>query len=325
MSFAIAARAAEGGPEAPPKPAHAWERIDYPPLPVPGLETAKLDVLVGSGSEDGKPHLRFDVMWSAPRNAMLPEAIADASNFVVKLHLGDGTVVVPEAGRPPRWFGAGGAGTTWSITYLFPWQRNAMDEAWIEFGLLGRTYWVEMPYGFARNPADPPPTDGARSEPVFPPAMKTLRDNDRLVPWLHVSYDLGQIQNGWRLFLKMANPFDAQAEAVLYRDDMAVGKSIHLWKLDTPRTAMEIKTQGGGVLAARGVAIRLHEDGMRRSDDYRFNRFPLIGRDWGTVVIKVDDKSYECAVPSSLFKYTHGITDNGNTKRLPRPAEIRDR
>jgi hypothetical protein len=146
------------------------------------------------------------------------------------------------------------------------------------------------------------------------------------VPWLHVDYDLGKIQNDWRLSLKLANPFDARGEAILYREDSQVGKSMFLWKLDTPKTAMEIKMAGGRVLAAHGMGIRLHEDGMRRSDDYSFNRYPYPeeGRDWGQVVIKVDDKTHECTVPSSLFKYVHGVTDGGNAKRLPRTRQFQD-
>ena len=92
---------------------------------------------------------------------------------------------------------------------------------------------------------------------------------------------------------------------------------------------MEIQMPGGRVLAGQGMGVRLHEDGMRRSDDYSFNRDPSRekgsekGREWGKVIIKVDDKTYECVVPSSLFKYVHGVTDNENTKRLPRPKQER--
>ena len=312
--------------QAAPAPVHMWKSIEYSPLPVPGLEAEKLTVLVGSGGGDEESHLRFDILWSARRDAPLPPVIADAGKFVVRLHLSDGTIVLPKPEkRPPSWMGAGSMGITWSLIYIFPWQRNVMDEAWIEFDLPGQTYWIELPYGFARNPADALPSDGKHSKPVFPSTMKALDDKDRLVPWLNVNYDLGKIQNGWRLSLKLANPFDAQAEAILYRDDSRVGKSIFLWKLDTPQTAIEIKTQDGGILAAHAMGIRLHEDGKRRSDNYSFNRYPEEGRDWGTVAIKVDNETCKCLVPSSLFKYVHGVTDNGNSHRLPRPAQIQDR
>ena len=291
-SFAIIAHMLAGVVQADPASSHTWKRIEYPSLPIPGFETEKLMVLVGSGSSDGAPHLRFDAMWSALREAQMPAAIADAGKFVVRLHLSDGKVILPESEKHPRsWMGAGSRGITYSIMYLFPWQRNVMEEAWIEFVLPGQTYWIELPYGFTRNPADDLPSDAKRGEPAFPSTMKALGETDRLVPWLQVNYDLGVIQNGWRLALQLANPFDAEAEAILYRDDIRVGKSMFLWKLDTPRTAMEIKTSGGGILAARSMGIRLHEDGMRRSDNYSFNRFPREGRDWGTVVFKVDDKT----------------------------------
>lgn len=309
-----------------PAKAHAWESIDYPSIPMPGVERERLELLVGSGGVGGEAsHLRFDILWNAARDAQMPAAIADPGKFVVRLHLPDGKVVLPEAdGHPLSWIGAGSRGMTWSLIYIFPWQQNAMDEAWIELTLAGQTYWVELPYGFTRDPADPLPTDEKRNTPVFPPAMKALGEKDRLVPWLHVDYDLGKIQNGWQLSFRIANPFDAKAEAILYRDDMQVGRSIYLWQLDTPRVAMRIKTQDDGNLAARAMGIRLHEDGLRRSDEFSFNRYPAEGRDWGKVVIKVGDKAYECVVPSSLFKYTHGVTDPENVRRMARPAEARE-
>ncbi len=307
---------------------HDWQRIDYPPIPIPGEEKEKMMVLVGSGGRNGEAsHLRFDVLWSTGRNrGPLPKSIADASKLVVRLHLSDGKIVLPDPGpRPPSWIGAGGMGITWSLIYMFPWQRNEMEEAWIELALPDTTYWVELPYGFTRDPAAVLPSDAKRGEPVFPPTMKALGDRDHLVPWWRVNYDLGKIQNDWRLLLVMANPFDATAVATLYREDFQVGKSMFLWKRDQPKTAMEIRTAAGGVLSGRGTDIHLHEDGLRRSDGYAFNRNPQDGRDWGKVTIKVEDKTYQCTVPSSLFKYVHGVTDPENAKWLPRPKELGDR
>ncbi|MDB6175870.1 MAG: hypothetical protein JWL59_5181 [Chthoniobacteraceae bacterium] len=321
-SFAIFSLAQAGTGLAAPPGAHAWQSIEYPRLPVPGLETENLSVLVGSGGGDEASHLRFDVLWSGGRDEALPVVIADADKFVVRLHLSDGKVILPQPEkRPQSWMGAGSRGMTYSLIYLFPWQRNEMEEAWIEFALPRQTYWIELPYGFTRDPADALPADSKRGEPVFPPTMKTPGEDGKMVPWLRVNYNLGQIQNGWRLSLKIANPFDAKAEVILYRDDSRVGQSMFLWKLDTPRTAMEIKTGNGSIIAAHAMGIRLHEDGMRRSDNYSFNRYPEGGRDWGKVVIRVDEKACEGVVPSSLFKYVHGATRTGTFKQLSRPKE----
>jgi hypothetical protein len=299
---------------------HASNGIEYPPLVVPDINPGRLNVRVGSGSGDEIPQLRFDVMWSAKRDEPLPAIIADPSKFTVQLHLSDGSVILPKTdGRRQSWIGISLGGVTYSLIYVFPWQRNVLEEAWVEFVLPGQRYWVELPYGFTRNPADPLPPEAKRGRPAFPSTMRALDESDRLVPWLHVDYDLGKIQHGWGLTLKLANPFDAQAEAILYRDDSKVGKSMFLWKLDTPRTTMKIRTTKGRAVEAHAMGIRLHDDGMRRSDDYSFNRYPADGRDWGTAVIKVDEKTYDCVVPSSLFKYTHGFADPGNLKRLLRP------
>jgi hypothetical protein len=309
---------------APAADLHAWERISYPPLPIPDAAGENLMVMVGSGSRDEVPRLRFDVLWSARWGKELPATIADASRLAVRLHLVDGTIVLPqEDGHRRSWMGAGSMGVTWSLIYSFPWQKNALEEAWIELTLPGQTYWVELPYGFTRKPSDPLIANPKLDRPVFPPTMKTLGEKDRLVPWLSVEYDLGEIQNHWRLSLQLSNPFDAHAEAILYRDPGGEGKSMYRWKMDAPRTAMEFKLSGGRVIDGHASAIRLHEDGLRRSDNFDFNRFPDEGRDWGTLVIRVDKKAYECTVPSSLYKYTHGVTDPENPRLLPRPAPAR--
>ncbi len=57
--------------------------------------------------------------------------------------------------------------------------------------------------------------------------------------------------------------------------------------------------------------LRLHDDGMRRSDSFDFNRNPGERelRDWGTMIISIDGKESTLAMPSSLFRYVHGIAD----------------
>ena len=73
------------------------------------------------------------------------------------------------------------------------------------------------------------------------------------------------------------------------------------------------------------MGIRLHDDGMRRSDSFSFNRNPskMDQRTSGLMTIKVDDREYSFTVPSSLFKYTHGLVDHPSPQWIPRPMEQR--
>lgn len=184
-----------------------------------------------------------------------------------------------------------------------------MEEAWIECRLPGQTYWVEIPYGFTRNPADPlTPTRAIRGGPALAPAMKSIDPKDRILPWAYVTYDLGEIQNQWRAEVHVTNPGDAAADVVLYRGDTAVGKSMYLWNLQTPTTNLEIDDPTGGHLTPLPFGIRLHEDGSRRSDSFKFFRDGNSDlRGWGTATLKVDDRSYSFTLPSSLFKFLHGV------------------
>ncbi len=57
-----------------------------------------------------------------------------------------------------------------------------------------------------------------------------------------------------------------------------------------------------GAVECKCLSIRLHDDGMRRSDTYRISRFDGDHeRGWGTFEIAVDDKTYRLVIPSSLY------------------------
>jgi len=189
----------------------------------------------------------------------------------------------------------------------FPWGPNGLEECWIEVTMGSERYWLEIPYGFDRNPADPLPPSIRGGPPKMIPAMKTLTEHDHVLRWQSVHYDLGKIQKGWRLLLIQSNPFDAESEVVLYRDDIAIGKSMYLWDLHTPRTTLRLLNADGSVISSLCMDIRLHDDGMRRSDTFHINRNGFDHqRCWGQIEISVDDKSYRVVVPSSLYEHTHG-------------------
>lgn len=296
---------------------HAWEHIIYPEVTVPGVP-GHLALFVDSGSHDSVSHLRLSLHYGTSSRSggkeKPPDDIFEPAKMEIRLRLGGGRVVSPEKGRMDRWIGlSSGLGTDWTLLFMFPWQENKLEEAWIELRLPQQTFWIELPYGFARNPSDPLADDPEHGVPSFPPAMKDLPAKDVLVPWLFVEYNLGPIQNDWRLALHVSNPFNARAEVILYHE------TNRLWDLHTPRTTLETRWPGGRH-EAHCVGIRL-TDLLRRNDDYLLGGGPgpEKGRVWGKLVVGVEDKSYDCIVPSSLFKYTHGVTDPYHKQRLPRP------
>ncbi len=201
---------------------------------------------------------------------------------------------------------ARGKGPNPQVMTFFPWGPNTLEECWIEVSIGPERYWLEIPYGFDRDPKDPLPSSIPGGRPKFVSAMKSLTAHDHVVRWKDVEYDLGQIQNGWQLSLIQSNPFDATSEVVLYRDDMQVGKSMYLWDLHTPHTKLRVVETGGNVIGGLCTDIHLHDDGMRRSDTFNLNRDPDDTRGWGQIEISVDDKTYRVTIPSSLYKYIHG-------------------
>lgn len=196
--------------------------------------------------------------------------------------------------------------------FHFDWGTNALEAAWIEVRTKDQVFWLEVPYGFTRNPAAPLPTAAKPPDDTFKrlPWADKPGVEPNIIPWLYVQYELGTTQNGWGLTLNQANPYMPEAELVLYRNDSQVGKSMYLWDLHSPRTAIKIDHLGR-TIGSQGMSVRLHQDGLRRSDVFQF---PLYPRDtdpsWGTARITVEGQTYSCTLPSSLFQARHGSSAN---------------
>jgi len=288
---------------------HNWSDINYPRPPAATVGSLVPDFTVRNGKDDG---LEF-VIWYRFRmgDDDAEKKLPPIEKTSVRLHTADGKVA--DSKPPIHPSGAGSHGITFNnYPHRFGWRRNVLEEAWIEVRLPEQTYWVEVPYGFTRNPADSLKLAAARSgRPKYPPTMKPGK-TDWLIPWLDVSYNLGKIQDGWGLSLRIANSFAPRFEVVLYRDDFKEGEREHLWSFGPPRTEMQIKLSKGTALDSKRMSIRLHDDDMRRSDSFKLNGiYDGPERCWGTVVVKLDGKGYERIVPSSLFWDQHGATDPG--------------
>jgi len=285
---------------------HFWEHVFYPRIQLFSDELPPTSFVLN----------RYPFHFTFTLNLLLSDEQArnlpSSDGVEVRLHTAEGRPIEPS--NTPGFGGGtrtGGTGGSHSCTYDFPSTRNALDEGWIEFKLPDRTLWFEIPYGFTRKSGDDlPQHDGKSEEPSLATAMTTIGDRDVIVPWLSVGYDLGTLKSGVKLSLWMKNQTDARAELELYR--LKGG-----WELNTPRTSIEILENDGSSVGSRAMSIRLHRDNMRRTDTFHFGRNPRHeGRYWGTARIKVDDETYEFIMPSSLFRYGHGIADPSHKSRL---------
>jgi hypothetical protein len=303
---------------------HAWESVEYPDLPRRTIDKFHRSVMLVNSTNTltHQNTLRLHIIYSAryPRDGSqsartLPSG---ASNVTVRLHSPDGGIVDCKADTDANGIGIQMSGiASYDYSYTLPWQTNALDEAWIELHSGDEGYWAEIPYGFTRNPSSPlPATGNRRGTPALAPAMEKMGANDQILPWESVHYDVGSIQNGWRLDFKISNPFDARAEVILYRDDGRVSKSMYLWDLHSPRTTFEIDCPSRTICSTE-MSIVLHDDGLRRSEFFNVCREPNDERCWGTALITVDKKAYSVVLPSSLFQYQHGKAKTGQKLVVP--------
>lgn len=286
---------------------HQWEYIMYPHINLPRPHPTYASFLLAYRKEE--PGLKFQITLGT-----------DESNLPKKSEM---TVCLHRSGREKITLenpGAGaigsGLGMSYHYLYHFPWGKNLLEEAWIEVRFPEKTYWLEIPYGFTRNPADPLAPDAPQQGvPVLVPAMKELGSKDQILPWLFIQYDLGEIQNKWRLSVKQANRLHGETELILYREDQRVGKSIYVWELCSPQTTVKIVRPNGSIIGSTCMSVRRLEDGFRRSDTFKLSGDAAEGRDWGLMIITVDEKSYELTMPSSLFRYTHGLAEPNHNRR----------
>ena len=70
------------------------------------------------------------------------------------------------------------------------------------------------------------------------------------------------------------------------------------------------------------MLTRLHEDGLRRSDHFKFNRRPGGRRSWGALELRVGEETRTIRVPSSLYLYTHGTADPYDERRTVNAAAV---
>ncbi|HWD92554.1 MAG TPA: hypothetical protein VG938_09405 [Verrucomicrobiae bacterium] len=185
------------------------------------------------------------------------------------------------------------------MTY-FPWGTNAMEESWIEVSIPPDRYWLEVPYGFDRNPADPLPPSVKGGAPQFISAMKSLTEHDHVVRWVDVQYDLGRTHDGGELSLIQSNPFDAESKIEFYADHGP--KDLY-----SPRTEAHILDADGSVIKSRCVDLHLGDSTWGRTDTFDFfDRSTDDLRGWGQLEINVDKEAFSVVIPSSLYKYVHG-------------------
>jgi len=317
---------AQVSPGNPVRPA-IWTRLTFAPIVIPGTDhdvmsvTVTQEVLVetakgpayqpiGSSGKTEPSFLRVDLAWSSGSDAScrpppMPKPIADANTIHLALHRGDAT---KRATEPMHWIGVGNAcSTTWAVIAFFPAEPGGLDEAWFEMQAAGRTYWLELPYGLARNPSDAALDDRTRGSATLPSQLRALTETDTLVPWVAVRYELDRGAS-----LEMIDACDGRARVTL--DRITSAKTT----IDSLPIAVAIHRADGQVLLGREIERSI----VPRQSVFDFRRLAggdAAGRTWDAVWVEIDGVRRTVVIPSSLFLLGHRLANWGDPHRLPVP------
>lgn len=211
----------------------------------------------------------------------------------------------PMQGNPIPFMGGFARGPSdhgqWIYMAEFKWPGNATDAVWIDLQLKGHQFLMELPFGFFRSPEAPLPDLGQSGEVSLPESLREQAAKSTLLPWTLIDYDLGTIQNDWRLSLRMQNGDRPTTELVLYKEDVILGHSKEAWKLEEPSTSIRIQEGTRPPLAAVLLNQRIHNDNMRRSDVYHWPASPNVTRMWVTLLVRVGGREVQRQVPSSII------------------------
>jgi hypothetical protein len=319
----LLAQALPGNPVRPT----SWQRVTFTPIVVPGTDhevmsvTVTQEVLVdtdmgpayqpvGSSGKTEPAFLRFDLTWSSRsdascRPAPMPKPIAEANDIHIALHRGDTT---KRSNEPMGWIGVGNAcSTTWALIAVFPAEPGGLDEAWFEMQAAGHTYWLELPYGLARNPSGGALDDPTRGSATLPSQLHALTETDTLVPWVAVRYELDRGAS-----LEMIDACDGRARVTLDRTTSSETT------IDSLPIAVAIHRADGQVLLGREIERSIRP----RQSVFDFRRLAggdAAGRTWDAVWVEIDGVRRTVVIPSSLFLLGHRLANWGDPHRIPVP------
>ncbi len=298
-----AAEPADPPPGGPPLEKHRWVRIAYPKPAAWRKDVTMPGIVIENKGAEGM-ELTFDYylpsQFDQERNGKSKPEKATAQLYLNKEKP---VTLMGRSGSMP-YLGSGPQDEyreyCTTHTFVIPWGRNALDDAWVVLRFKGHNFWVELPYGFSRNPDDPPVNvKEDRTNPVFPVAAKQLGREDLIIPWEYVTYQSDDAPKNRGILVHLSNPFDAAGELELWGFPGDVRE---------PLATLTLIDGFGRENSGECVALSLERDSGRRQMFF-YGRSPSDCRHWGTVRFAIGDKVRTFTIPSSLFDMCQGHAD----------------
>lgn len=289
---------------------HAWSSISYPEVSC-RFGNGKASPALGVSRRPGVKGLEFRLSFWWPKAAEENKGFVAPEGKLIRLRLNhaDGSVVAPSQSNFADPFPRGShMGRNWHGTFrcVFPWAGNRMEEAWLELVFPDQTYWLELPYGFTRDPDSTELPTSNLGPPKVAAGMKALPANAQIVNWKDVFYKVGAVKDEFWVSIQQSNLQNARSLINLGREVATLR-----WSLSSPRTSVAVRYKSGITLTGDARGGRLRESGYYRTDEFEFgtDQSDKDTRDWATVVVTVGDRQWSVTMPSSLYKHGHGVAD----------------
>lgn len=282
---------------------HKWRWIHYDDLPCPwGTRLSAEPYLTHDKYHQG---LVFCLALAFP--GLDDDTVVDEpgpGDIVVRLHVGD-EVIEPKKGDGLCVPAAGNSlGTTSTFEFVFDWQKNVLNNAFLEVRFLDKTHWLFIPYGFVQDPAGPLAPDLEGKSPGLPPAIRALPKPTRIEQWRLIEYDEVSLGSGVAGTIRVSYGPELQWSLYIDWDSELAGT----WDLYEPRSKLGFLVGQREVsLSCRSVSFEYSGERKDSYDVYLYH-FPALysyRRGWGELLIEVGGRKSRITVPSSLYYVYH--------------------
>lgn len=171
-----------------------------------------------------------------------------------------------------------------------------------------RRFFLELPYGFDQFDFHRSKSKRSIGPPTLPENLKQPFVVGKTIAWDSVTYEPEVPNVDWRVSLRFRRLSKPSVELILYREEGPLQNGLSRWGLLLPRTSVKGVDSDDEVVLGKLFRLQLHEDGLRRSDEFWIGRPARQLRSYEKLEFQVGEIRTTLGVPSSLLRVFHDFS-----------------